>query len=119
VAEKGPDTIPEEKEGAGPRGVGEGLQQPLTERQPAGTSDMIEKAKRLARTIISDIYFYNKAKFDEAILNNTFHTTFESELKEGLKLYLRRVSSETRESGDFFNEAINNFIEQRNREITK
>ncbi|GAB4416187.1 MAG: response regulator [Thermodesulfovibrionales bacterium] len=91
----------------------EGPQRPPT----VETDEMIEKAKRLARTIISDIYLYSKAKVDDAIRNNTFHTAFASELKEGTKLYENRVPSEIRRLGDFFNEAINNFIEQRRREL--
>jgi predicted Zn finger-like uncharacterized protein len=79
--------------------------------------DMIEKAKRLSRTIISDIYLYSRAKVDEAIRNNTFHTTFASELKEGVKLYENRIPAEIRKLGDFFNEAVNNFLDKKKREL--
>lgn len=79
--------------------------------------DPVEKAKRLARTIISDIYLYSRSKFEDSIRNDTFHSTFAAELKEGIKLYENRVSAEVRESGDFLNEAINNFIEKKKREL--
>ncbi len=81
------------------------------------TAQAIERAKRLARTIVSDIYLYSKAKVDDAIRNNIFHRVFASELREGLKLYENRVLAEVREIGDFFNEAINNFIEKRKKEL--
>ena len=72
--------------------------------------DKIERAKRLSRAIISDIYLYSAAKADESIRKGTFYEDFEKEIKEGLKLYKNRISDEVREQGDYFNEAIENFI---------
>ncbi len=77
-----------------------------------------EKAKRLARTIISDIYLYSRAKVEEAIKSGSFHETFASELKEGVRLYEMRIPSEVKALGDFFNDAVNNFIENKKREIS-
>lgn len=94
-------------------------QQPFTKSLLVEMKEPVEKARRLARTILSDIYLYNKAKVDDSIKNNTFHKTFASELKEGLKLYEHRVPAEIRELGDFFNEATNNFIEKRKREFAQ
>ena len=94
-----------------------GPQGPLGKTTHQEKGDDVERAKRLARTIIADIYLYSKAKVDDAIRGNAFHRTFASELKEGLKLYEHRVSAEIRDIGDFFNEAINNFIEKRKKEI--
>ncbi len=85
--------------------------------QPAGRNEAVEKAKRLARTILADIYLYSKAKVDGAIANDTFHKTFASELKEGLKLYENRVPADVRKQGDFFNEAISNFIDKKRKEL--
>lgn len=93
--------------------------QPLPERKTAAAGDPAERARRLARTIISDIYLYGKARVDDSIMNNTFHRTFAAELKEGLKLYESRISMEVRGQGDFFNEAINNFIKKRKEEISR
>ena len=92
---------------------------PAAEGKVAGSSaDPIEKAKRLARTIVSDIYLYSRAKVEEAIRNGTFHSTFASDMKEGIKLYDHRVPAEIRRQGDFFNEAVNNFIERKKRELS-
>lgn len=92
--------------------------QPSTkEKGPATPPDMVEKARRLARTIISDIYLYNRAKFDEAIKNDTLFTSFEKEISEGLKLYRSRIPEGIRESGDYFREEIQNFIEKRKKEL--
>ncbi len=93
--------------------------EPPREKRPAVTDDPVERAKRLARTIIADIYLYSKAKVDDSIRNNTFQKTFASELREGIKLYENRVPADVRSQGDFFNEAISNFIEKRKQEIVK
>lgn len=77
------------------------------------TDEGVEKARRLARTIVSDIYLYSSAKMEEAIKKNSFYTEFATEIKEGKKLYDDRVPVEVRNKGDFFREAIENFIEKK------
>jgi predicted Zn finger-like uncharacterized protein len=79
--------------------------------------EAVEKAKRLARTIIADIYLYSSTKMEEAIKKNTFYTEFASDIKEGTKLYNGRVSQEVKNKGDFFREAIENFIENKKKTI--
>jgi CheY-like chemotaxis protein len=76
----------------------------------AAAGDKVERARRLARAIVSDIYLYNTAKADESIMNDTFYSVFDNEIKEGLKLYKNRISDEVRAQGDYFKEAIDNFI---------
>ncbi|MFN3396222.1 MAG: response regulator [Thermodesulfovibrionales bacterium] len=100
------------------------LEEPRPESKPSAPeiqatapSDMIEKARRLARTIISDIYLYSRTKFDEAIKNDNFFTVFDNEIKEGMKLYKSRIPEEVRATGDYFREAIENFIEKKKREM--
>lgn len=87
------------------------------EIQATAPSAMIEKARRLARTIISDIYLYSRSKFDEAIKNDNFFTVFDSEIKEGMKLYKSRIPEDVRATGDYFKEAIDNFIEKKKAEL--
>ena len=74
------------------------------------TDEFTEKAKRLARTIINDIYLYNAAKVDEAIRRGNFYAVFAAEVREGLKLYENRIPKETRSKADFYREAIDNFL---------
>jgi CheY-like chemotaxis protein len=81
------------------------------------TDEAVEKAKRLARTIVSDIYLYSSAKMEGSIKNNTFYSDFASEIKEGMKLYQGRVPAEVRGKGDFFREAIDNFIENKKKTL--
>lgn len=79
--------------------------------------DAVEKAKRLARTIIADIYLYSSTKMEEAIKKNSFYAEFASDIKEGTKLYNGRVSQEVKNKGDFFHEAIENFIENKKKTL--
>jgi predicted Zn finger-like uncharacterized protein len=86
---------------------------------PPGVSDeKVEKAKRLARTIINDIYLYNSAKLDDSIRNDNFYTVFAPELKEGKKLYDQRILPEVRLIADFYKEAIENFISTRKKALS-
>ena len=72
--------------------------------------EMTEKARRLARTIINDIYLYNASKVDEAVRQDKFYTVFAAEVKEGKKLYDNRIPQETRDKADYYREAIDNFL---------
>ncbi len=77
------------------------------------SDEKIEKARRLARTIINDIYLYNSAKVDESIKNNNFYSVFATEVREGRKLYDNRIPQEIRDIKDFYKEAIDNFLVSR------
>lgn len=86
---------------------------PQTEISLSDLDEKIERAKRLARTIISDIYLYNTPRANKAIKNNSFFSEFAPEIKEGLKLYESRIPPEVREKGDFFQDTIHDFIESK------
>lgn len=83
--------------------------------QQSGSDEKIEKAKRLARTIINDIHLYNVAKVEAAIKAGDFYAVFASEVKEGKKLYDNRIPQEVRDVFDYYREAIENFIAARKR----
>lgn len=79
---------------------------PETEKRDEKT----ERASRLARTIINDIYLYNSARVDEALRNDNFYTAFAAEINEGKKLYESRIALDVRSKGNFFTDAIDNFL---------
>jgi len=81
----------------------------VTPIKPA-VSDHVERARRLVRAIVSDIYLYNTAKVEESIVDGTFYSVFDNDIKEGLKIYESRISKEVRAQGDYFREEIDNFI---------
>jgi predicted Zn finger-like uncharacterized protein len=88
-----------------------------TEITETDLEEKIERARRLARTILSDIYLYNTPRADRAIRNNSFYSEFASEIKEGLKLYDNRIPRDVREKGDFFKETIQYFIENKKKTL--
>jgi hypothetical protein len=64
------------------------------------------QAKRLARTILSDIMLYNQAKVKEGIERDTLFEVLAEELAEGRKYYESMVDEGVREATNFFNEAV-------------
>jgi len=81
--------------------------------------ESIEKARRLSRTIINDIYLYNSAKVDEAVRRGDFYAVFGAEVKEGFKLYENRIPQETRKKADFYREAIDNFLVAKKKSLSQ
>lgn len=73
---------------------------------------LFQRARRLVRTILSDIMLYHKDRVKEAALNGRFREEFASDLQEGLKLYNMRIPPEVRSKRDLFNEEIDKFIEE-------
>ncbi len=65
-----------------------------------------ERAKRLARAIVSDIYMYNTDKVKEGIENDALFESLEDELEEGRELYRSRVSPDVYDNYNFFDIAI-------------
>ena len=65
-----------------------------------------DEAKRLARTILSDILLYNQAKVKEGIEKDSLFDVLTEELAEGKKYYESMVEEDIRQSSNFFNEAV-------------
>jgi len=65
-----------------------------------------EQAKRLARTILSDILLYNQAKVKEGIEKDSLFDVLSEELAEGKKYYENMVETSLRQSTNFFSEAV-------------
>lgn len=54
----------------------------------------MEKAKRLARTIITDIVLYNQSKVEEGIKNDNIFDILNEEIELGKKLFEEKVNTE-------------------------
>lgn len=54
----------------------------------------VERAKRLCRTIISDIVLYNTAKVEEGIKNDTIFDILDEEIELGRKLFMEKVDTD-------------------------
>lgn len=90
---------------------------PAAAATPASPAEdeRVVKARRLARTVFSDIALYNPEKVSDAIRTGTFAHLFENEIKEGLKHYNNRVAEDVRKQKDYFQEAMEDFIAARKR----
>jgi hypothetical protein len=86
--------------------------------QQPGASPMHEKAKRLARLIVSDIVLYNQATVEEGIRNDNFFELMSHDVQEARNLYASRVPEEIRKDTTYLDDAFNDLIERKRREIT-
>jgi len=65
-----------------------------------------DEARRLARTILSDILLYNQAKVKEGIEKDSLFDVLTEELTEGKKYYESMVDEDIRQATNFFSEAV-------------
>lgn len=65
-----------------------------------------DQARRLARTILSDIVLYNQAKVKEGIEKDSLFDVLSEELAEGKKYYESMVDQSLRDSTNLFSEAV-------------
>jgi predicted Zn finger-like uncharacterized protein len=79
----------------------------------APIDDSVDRARRLARLIFSDIELYSPQKVTDTVRDNTFPEVFKEDLREGLKHYNRRIPPEVRGQGDFYKEELHKFIENK------
>jgi predicted Zn finger-like uncharacterized protein len=84
----------------------------------AESADAHNKAKRLARIIVSDIALYNQKKVEEGILCGTFHELFHDEIQEGRLLFDRRVPEEVRRGTSYLDDAFEEFLAQKKGELS-
>lgn len=86
--------------------------------QQPGISPMHEKAKRLARLIVSDIVLYNQAAVEEGVRNNNFFEVMAHDIQEARNLYASRVPEEIRKETTYLDDAFNDLIDRKKREST-
>ena len=65
-----------------------------------------DKARRLARTIVSDIALYNREEIRKGIKNDNVFELLAIEIERGRKLYLSRISPVLQKQKNFYNQAI-------------
>ncbi len=90
---------------------------------PAGTSAAaavdpaeVEKARRFARLIVSDIALYNQDAVGEGLRQGTFFELLQEDIAEGRSLYEKRVPEAVRATKDYYQEAFDEFIESKKKQ---
>ena len=77
---------------------------------PFLANDPGQKAKRLARALVSDMVAYLPQKREEGLRNNTLKALFREEIKKSYEEYLDQVGSEVAEGTTYFQDALNDVL---------
>jgi hypothetical protein len=85
--------------------------------QRPAVSQIHEKAKRLARLIVSDIVLYNQDAVEEGIRNNNFFEVMAHDIQEARNLYATRVPNEIRNETTYLDDAFADLIDRKKREL--
>jgi hypothetical protein len=80
----------------------------MDRRRDAGSKD--ERAKRLARVLVSDILCYNQEKRDQALIDGNLMAVLGEEIKKSWELYKEKVGPDIAGSTNYFKEALNEIL---------
>jgi hypothetical protein len=72
--------------------------------------EAVEKARRFARIIVSDIALYNQEAVIEGLMKGNFYDLLRKDVDEGRELYEGRVPGVIKTKKDYYQEAFDNFI---------
>jgi len=105
-----------------PRPAGPAIAAPPTSRAPAPSSpaprplnpflasDPSQKARRLARALVSDMVVYHPAKRREALQAGTLKESFEEEIAKSWEEYVEQVGREVADGTTHFKDALNEIL---------
>lgn len=77
---------------------------------PFLANDPNQKARRLARALVSDMVAYHPAKREEGLKDGTLKQLFRDEIKKSYEEYVEQVGREFAESTMHFQEALNDVL---------
>ena len=83
---------------------------PESPRAPRGARPADDRARRLARVLVSDILWYNRERRDAALRDGTLMTTLGEDIKKSWELYKEKVGPETAHSTNYFKDALNEIL---------
>ena len=78
--------------------------------KPAASDPNSDKARRLARALVSDILVYHRDARDRALVDGTLVQTLGQEIKKSWEVYKERVTPEVANSTNHFREALNEIL---------
>lgn len=73
-------------------------------------ADPSQRARRLARALVSDLVAYHPQKRDEGIRDGTLRQLFREEIKKSYEEYVEQVGRDVAEASPFFQEALNEIL---------
>jgi hypothetical protein len=77
---------------------------------PFLANDPNQKAKRLARALVSDIVAYFPEKHQEGVRNGTLRELFREEIKKSYEEYMDQMGKEFADSTTHFQDALNDVL---------
>jgi hypothetical protein len=77
---------------------------------PFLSNDPNQKARRLARALVSDMVAYHPEKQDEGNRNSTLKQLFRDEIKKSYEEYVEQVGRDFAESTTHFQDALNDVL---------
>ncbi len=75
-----------------------------------GRRDPTDKARRLARVLVSDMIMYNPKRHEQALANGTLKQDFEDEIAKSWKEYVEQVGEEMATANTFWADALNDVL---------
>jgi hypothetical protein len=72
--------------------------------------DPKQKARRLARALVSDMIVYQPAKRQRALAAGTLKTEFDEEIQKSWEEYVEQVGEELATSTPYWQEALNDIL---------
>jgi len=75
-----------------------------------GKRDPKDKARRLARVLVSDMIMYNPERHERALANGTLKEDFEDEIRKSWKEYVEQVGEQMARENDYWTEALNDVL---------
>src|SRR5207245_2586247 len=83
---------------------------PLRPVNPFMVQDPKQKARRLARALISDMLVYHPEKRQQGIRNGTLPQLFKDEIEKSWLEYVEQVGKDMAETTSFWTEALNEIL---------
>lgn len=77
---------------------------------PFGRRDPHEKARRLARVLVSDMVTYNRERHARALAAGTLPEDFDEEIRKSWEEYVLQVGRELAEETTYFRDALNDIL---------
>jgi hypothetical protein len=77
---------------------------------PFLANDPNQKARRLARALVSDMIAYNPQKREEGTREGTLKQLFRDEIRKSYEEYVEQVSREFAEATTHFQDALNEIL---------
>lgn len=77
---------------------------------PFLTQDPSQKARRLARALISDLAVYYPDRRKEGLANGTLKELFQEEIQKSWEEYTEQVGKEMADATPYFNDALNEIL---------